>query len=123
MDVPTLTLLREHVLAARMLQQVMRPTFTDESAEPLLRAHAALMARLRRAEREAGSDRPAIRAHIEVSRKLMRLRARQFHFAYVDPDDGEGAALLAVPLSPLPPSLAGRAAESLPREGEREEER
>ena len=117
MDSEVETLLRAHLRASRALLSLHKPEYTDEAAEPVLDDNVRIVRALRQLESlDAVSerDRASIRQHIDASRRLIKLKAREFHFAYFDPDDGEGGSPIYSRIPPIPPSLLGRDAKAMP---------
>ena len=111
------SLLRAHLRASKQLLSLHKPEYTDEDAEPVLDDNVRIIRALRKLEvRECVSegDRVSIREHIDASRRLLKLKAREFHFAYLDPEDGEGGSPIYARIPPLPPSLLGRDTKALP---------
>ena len=110
-------LLRAHLTASRELLSLHKPQYTDEAAAPVLRANVRIVQDMRKIERSeslAEPDRETMREHINVSRRLIKLKAREFRFAYFDPEDGEGGSPIYARVLPVPPSLSGRDAKPLP---------
>jgi hypothetical protein len=117
MDGQIESLLRAHLRASRQLLSLHKPEYTDEAAEPVLDDNVRIVRALRKLESKetmSEGDRISIREHIDASRRLLKLKAREFHFAYFDPDDGEGGSPIYARISPLPPSLLGYDAKALP---------
>jgi hypothetical protein len=108
-------LLRAHLQASRELLALHKPDYSEETAEPVLRANLRIVEEMRRLEQTGmleDPDRRSLRDHIDVSRRLIRLKAREFRFAYVDPEDGEGGSPIFARILPVPSSLTGRSANS-----------
>jgi hypothetical protein len=99
------------------LLSLHKPEYTDEAAEPVLDDNVRIVLALRKLESldaVSDGDRASIRQHIDASRRIIKLKAREFHFAYFDPDDGEGGSPIYARIPPVPPSLLGRDAKGLP---------
>ena len=117
MDFEIESVLRAHLRASRELLSLHKPEYTEEAAEPILQDNVRIVRELRRLEKTetvSDEDRGCVREHIDASRRLLKLKAREFRFAYFDPDDGEGGSPIYARIPPLPPSLVGRDARQLP---------
>ena len=110
MDIEIESLLRAQLRVSRELLSLRKPEHSIETAAPVLHASLEVIKLMRSAESAESlqeGDREAIREHINVSRRLLRLKAREFRFAYVDPEDGEGASPIYANILPVPASLLG----------------
>lgn len=108
MDVEIEVLLRAHLRASRELLSLHKPGDTVESAAPVLQTNLQVISQMREMENKdavPAQDRESLRDHINISRRLIRMKAREFRFAYVDPEDGEGGSPLYARILPVPPSL------------------